>query len=176
MDRIVNGTEAEPEAEVTPEATPAEAESGPVETEAEFQERLRRMVYGSEAEPEAEPETQPTAEEAERREPETEAEFLERLPRVTAEAEARQEARRQAEDEIRADLGHIGRQLDELAAQMDERQARRDEINREIRDEPGIRPPEPQAEPVLESTWQAGEDRGPAPAPEAEADFEAEIG
>jgi conjugative relaxase-like TrwC/TraI family protein len=186
LDRIVRESEAEPEAEADQEPE-AEAQAAPrPRTHAEVMARIDEIVAADEARKAAEARRQ--AEPEVRRqagEPEPEPEPVpERAPQAEPEPEAEQQPETEAESvsplyaEIHDDLQHIGRQIDELDARMDAEAARREEINREIRDEPSIQPPEPEAEAVLESTWQAGVDREPypAPEPEAEADFEAEIG
>ena len=73
--------------------------------------------------------------------------------------------------EIREDLQHIGRQIDELAARGAEADARRAEARREMFNEPAAwKQAQAQVEADLEPSWQAGE-----AVREAAADMEAEI-
>ena len=73
--------------------------------------------------------------------------------------------------EIRAGTERVG----ELVDAMPDRQAgQRAQLEQEIRDEPGIRPAEAEAEPSLESSWQPG-NAPEAGTPLAEADYEAEL-
>ena len=173
------------------------------ETESAFLDRLHQMVTGTEATPEAQAETE--AEARPTPEAESEAGFLERLAQVRAEAEARQAAQAEAAAEPQAQAGDIdpelvrqaGEDLDaepvraqflddmaeirtgtervgELVDAMPDRQAgQRAQLEQEIRDEPRIRP-QAEAEPSLESSWQPG-NAPEASAPQAEADYEAEI-
>jgi len=119
------------------------------------------------------------------RQTESEAEFQARLSWVRAEAEARMAARqeaarrpapdidpelvRQAEEALRtperaafeADMAEIRagiERLGELVDAMPDRGAeQRAELEREILAEPGIRPPQAEAEAALGASWQAGE-------------------
>ena len=173
------------------------------ETESVFLDRLHQMVTRDEATPEAQAETEAEAQAAPAAE--SEAEFLERLHQMVTGGEARQTAQAEAAAEPQAALEDIdpeivrqaGEDLDaepvraqflddmagirtgtervgELVDAMPDRQAgQRAQLQQEIRDEPGIRP-QAEAESSLESSWQPG-NAPEASAPQAEADYEAEI-
>ena len=169
LDRIVNGTEAEPE--VTREAAAGQQveareaaaelrrrgaepgrESGP-ETETEFLQRLGRIVAGTEARQEAEAhagrEAQPQAETGEPAPAPERTRFLEGMAEIRATVDA----------------------IDANVERMPDRDAeRRAEVDEAGIDEPVIH--ERQAEPELEPAWQPGTDDGQH---EAAADVEAEI-
>ena len=186
LDRLV--AEAEGREWAPPEPGPdaeAEPQPGP-SSEAEFREQLDRIVAESEGReyvppgPEPEPEPRP--------EPLPEAEFWAKLhqivrdsqpgrepePEAGAESEGADRAAMYAE--IHEDLQHIGRQIDELAAQGAEADARRAEVRRQMLDEPAPwKQAQAQAEAALEPSWQAGEAARDTGEAAADMDMEAEI-
>jgi len=133
-----------------------------------------------------------TADNGRRAEAETEEEFQARLSQIVAEAEARAGAQAAPEPgpepapeagdmagvyaEIREDLQHIGRGIDELSARMDAEDARRAEAQREMLSEPAPwQQAQAQAQASLEPSWQAGEAVTDAGEAAADMDMEAEI-
>ena len=165
LHQMVTRDEATPEAQAE---TEAEAQPTPAaESEAEFLERLHQMVTGTgarqaaQAEAAAEPEAGP-------------GDIDPEIVRQAGEDLDAEPVRAQFLDgmaEIRSGTERVG----ELVDAMPDRQAeQRAQLEQEIRDEPGIRPAEAEAEPSLESSWQPG-NAPEATAPQAEADYEAEL-
>jgi hypothetical protein len=178
---------------------------GPRESEAEFLERLDRMVNGAEATQEAQAGAETEAQAAPEAEseagfpgrlPEVVAE-AEARQAAHAEAAAGPQAEpgdvdpelvRQAGEDLDADpvrakflddMAEIragNERLGELVDRMPDRQAeQRAQMEQEIRDEPGIRPPQAEAQAGPESSWQPGEaGRHHEASAEAEADMEME--
>ena len=107
--------------------------------------------------------------------PVTDAE-VEKYGTAETEAEAEPAGEVAMHAEIHEDLQHIGRQIDELAAQGAEADARRAEAQREMLDEPAPwQQAQAQAEASLEPSWQPGEAVTDAGEAVADMDMEAEI-
>jgi conjugative relaxase-like TrwC/TraI family protein len=161
------------------EWVPPEPEPGPL-PEAEFQEKLGQIVAEAEGREYVPPEPDPAPEP--RPEPLPEAEFRAKLDQIVRDSQRGREPEPDAAGgqltgvhaEILADLQHIGRQIDELAAQGAEAAARRAEDQREWLARPSPWQPQAQAETALEPSWQPGT-AGDRSLPEADYEAEAEI-